>query len=943
MAQVVTTGGRRRPLVIAWAIAVACSALGTRAGAECRVTPGPEGAVATWLVAGPVARPVPPRGATVDSLLASWIDESRATALQPLRVEGSVRATRGWHALASADDRLRIDTNGLARGAREGWLAIELRVSAARHLMMFAGADDGFAVFLDGHEITRRTGVHDALDDDELVPLDLTAGTHTLAIAQHVNGGALRFEARFVGEDFRPARDVVFALPGVDDAGCDQLARDAVSIERPVRVTANGFEIGASIEYPGGTAHRDGETSRHVAIVDPADGRSLASHDIALDGAYVEITGLQADRDDAHPTARLDIAGAEGRALDVHVADAVRRALRHAAAVLARFDEAAPPTWLPLPSLTSAEYLAERLARLVRDRDEDASHLLDEANSLEDIVRALETSRDPYPARRGALRRGYRSDVDGSLQGYSVYVPPSYRGDRAFPVIVALHGLGGTAHRMLPVLFGLYDEHESREHADRHLPPLPDAQAIIVAPYGFGDAGYRALGETDVMTVLDEVRRAYRIDSTRTYMTGLSMGGIGAASIPLHRPDVFAAAAPLCGYHSYFVRHDTDGERQPWETFLMEARSNALWAENGLHLPLYVVHGTLDRPVANSRVLVDRYTELHYDVSSEWPELGHNVWSTTYADGRIVPRFLRFRRDEAPRHVRFRTVSTRWGRSDWVAVDGLASRDAWADVDATVSGSELRVTTHGARALTFAPPAALFSATGGEITARIDGDTLAFRAGESLSCERGADSHWHTATRHTDPPLGPIRDVFDGPVAVVYGTQDTNETAMNVRVARAWARVKAGVHAHVPVVADSDLSPELVRSHTLVIVGTPRSNSYLARIQSQLPMRIEGDTLRHGARTYRGAQVGAVFVAANPDATDRAVLVVTGTSALGVWRSRFLPDLVPDYVVFDEHIAAARGRIILGSHARVLSAGFWTAADSANASSAPPTPHAAEH
>src|SRR5205823_268756 len=120
----------------------------------------------------------------------------------------------------------------------------------------------------------------------------------------------------------------------------------------------------------------------------------------------------------------------------------------------------------------------------------------------------------------------------------------------------------GTAHRMLPVLFGLYDEHESREHADRHLPPLPDTQAILVAPFGFGDAGYRALGETDVMAVLDEVRRAYRTDPLRTYMTGLSMGGIGAASVPLHHPDVFAAAAPLCGYHSYFVRHDTDGVRQ---------------------------------------------------------------------------------------------------------------------------------------------------------------------------------------------------------------------------------------------------------------------------------------------------------------------------------------------------------------------------------------------
>ena len=86
----------------------------------------------------------------------------------------------------------------------------------------------------------------------------------------------------------------------------------------------------------------------------------------------------------------------------------------------------------------------------------------------------------------------------------------------------------------------------------------------------------------------------------------------------------------------------------------MELRSNASYAENGLHLPMYLVHGTLDRPTANSQVLVDRYAALRYDALVEWPPLGHNVWSQTYADGRIIPHFLRYQRDPAPRRVRFR-------------------------------------------------------------------------------------------------------------------------------------------------------------------------------------------------------------------------------------------------------------------------------------------------
>src|SRR5205823_5521988 len=114
-------------------------------------------------------------------------------------------------------------------------------------------------------------------------------------------------------------------------------------------------------------------------------------------------------------------------------------------------------------------------------------------------------------------------------------------------------------------LFGIYDEHESRTHADRHFPALPDTDAILLAPGGYGDTFYRALGEDDVLRALAELRAGYVTDPDRTYMTGLSMGGSGAASVALHHPDLFAATAALCGYHSYYVRSDTHGTRRPWE------------------------------------------------------------------------------------------------------------------------------------------------------------------------------------------------------------------------------------------------------------------------------------------------------------------------------------------------------------------------------------------
>jgi poly(3-hydroxybutyrate) depolymerase len=869
----------------------------------------------------------------VDAQLSQPLAGIDGAALRP-RAGAALAGGLRWTPLAAHAARLDLDAVLHGRGPRSGFAALELVASGRVGAQLFLGSDDGLAVFLDGVEVYRRGAVRDARDDDDRVPLDLAPGRHLLLVKLYVNGGAMRLHARLVDAAFAPPASLAVALPGVDDPTCDALGRAALQLEVAREVVAAGTRLRVRAGYPGGTARREGESTRELRLTTPG---ATATARLEVGGNSTAATELELVAPASARAASLEgPALASTRTVDLALDAGVRRALLRASTVLDALREDAPPPWLPLPSLTSVRGVAERLASLVSDGDPDASHLAAEARSLESLLDALEHRRDPYATLRGPLRRAYRSEIDGTLQGYSVYVPPGYRGDRPFPLIVALHGLGGTAHRMLPVLFGLYDEDESRTHADRHLPPLPDAGALIVAPYGRGDAGYRALGEVDVMRVLDEVRRAYRVDPDRTYITGISMGGIGAAAIPLHYPDVFAAAAPLCGYHSYFVRRDTRTVRRPWELFLMEARSNASWAENGLHLPLYVVHGTRDLPLDNSRVLVDRYAALHYAIESEWPDLGHNVWSTTYAGGRIVPYFLRHRRDGAPRTVRFRTADVRWRRSYWIEIDALAARGVWGEVEAAVEGARVQVTTRNLAALTLVPPPTLFARSATRVEIHIDGDVVATAPGRALSLTRGPGGHWAEAPRTIAPPLGPVRDVFDRPLAVVYGTQDAGERAMDRRVAEAWARIRPGVQARIPVLADTEVDEAFARSHALVLVGTPRGNAWLARIHARLPIQVQGDAVVAGGLRYAGPEVGATFVVENPEAPGQAVVVVTGTSALGVWRSRFLPDLVPDFAIYDGAIAPARGRVLLGAHARVLAAGFWDGRGQVPANAADP-------
>ena len=915
-------------------LAVVSLGLPSPALAQCRVLPGPDGALSTFLVRGGVR--VGPIAAQPTLRASLGLALDRAVAAIP------ALDAPGWRSGSSEDASRDLGRIVGGRGPRSAHASIRAEAATAGDRWLFVGSDDAVAVHLDGREVYRRALPRRSREDDDMVRVPLSAGAHALTFTV-VSRADLDLFVRLTGPDFRPDPAVSLSLPSVDEPACEALAERSLHATFARTPTDDGTRVDVGVSFPGGTAV-PAARSRSLSLVAP---------DVASVDATLSLAGPSAEPLDAAivlPSAgsrvlSLRVGGAV-RTARVYIDPSVRSALLDARAVLSPLDPsfgALPSPWplppvretaaLPAGAIFSVEATAQRLARLVSAGDPDLAYLREEAATLGSLLRSVREGRDPYVGRTGALHRAWRSPLDGTLQEFSLYVPPRYRAAERIPLVVGLHGLHGGAHRMLPVLVGQYDETEDRTHADRHLPPMPDTGAILLAPYGYGDAGYRQQGEVDVMAAIDAVTASYAIDPDRVYLTGLSMGGIGAAGVAFHHPDRFAAIAPLCGYHSYFVRGDTRTVRRPWEAFLMELRSNANYAENGLHLPMYLVHGTLDRPTSNSQVLVDRYQALGYEAQVEWPPLGHNVWSQTYADGRIIPHFLRYHRDPAPRHVRFRTPEIRWNRSAWVTLDALlapgttdgarlARTARWGEVEAAVSpdGSG-RVRTEGVGAMTLDPPAALVRAGVTALRLEVDGDPVEVPVGCPSSLRR-VGGHWSTGRRVTLSGGGPIRELFDTPMLFVVGTGDARALPLYERAARVWSR-RAGVPLRYEVVRDDSYTEAMGEGRTLVLVGTPRDHRLLARMAGRLPVGLGADAITVGARRFEGADAGVVFTAPDPDRPERSVLVISGRSPTAVLRSHSLPDLLPGYVVFDERVAGARGRVLLGPAASVLAAGYF--------------------
>ena len=947
------------------AAALAAAAEAARLDAEARapavdvrIAPSTRGVLGAWLLAGPFRAGKPalenvPAGideATIAPSLGAPIGAEREIGSQ------KKRARAQW-TLASSNEGA-IDVKAALEPGSEliayaaGVLHIE---KAGKHLLLL-GIDDGVRVIVDGKVVLTRDDARSVREDDDVIPLDLGAGDHTIVLKLHQRDGAWAFRARITDPWLAPPAGAYLRLPGTsaDDARTLASKMAWVSVDR-------GFDalLDPPRYRPKLTVKFSEGGPRGVPV--PVIAKLLRASGEAGDPLFdIQAGGVPVTSASAGElvVALPPVAPWNGVAtLETTVAGRVVRspfparpaseqAIARAERALAKVREASSPRPAAAPnlaegSLDSVRYLTRRLTQLVARGDGDTDAQADDARDLDRYAAALEKGTDPFEGKTGPMRRALRSPIDGDFSELGVYVPPWYKptATRTWPLIVGLHGMNGYSMGVLRWMFGGDDPKKDQSWEDRHVGKLPDADAIIITPFGHGNSLYRELGETDVMHATEWAMRTFKVDPSRVTITGMSMGGIGSAWMPLHRPHVFAGAEPLCGYHSYLIRGDVAGRAsRPWERFLAEERSNVMWAENGEHLPLFIVHGTQDLPEENSGVLIDRYEKLHFSVKHEHPEAGHNVWQQTYEELKGLKWLMNRKVDLHPTHVRFKTSRTRWATSAWVTVDELAAESGWGEVDARAKPKQHTVTasTSGISQLTLARDGIAIDDAATVVT--IDNQKVPFDEGEAIVLAREGTTWKKTAA--TKAPLasprkqrnvtGPLRDVFYEPILFVYGAGD--EARANEQVARSFAKIRYGVSVNYPVLSDAEFfakNEPLANDRALFLVG--RTNKVLAALKSQAPagsasaspITIDDGKVTLGSERLTGKELGAAFIRPNPARTDRYVVVVAGADVAGTLRAMSLPDLIPDFVVWDEGLAPSRGQVLLGAGA-LRAGGFFT-------------------
>ncbi len=208
---------------------------------------------------------------------------------------------------------------------------------------------------------------------------------------------------------------------------------------------------------------------------------------------------------------------------------------------------------------------------------------------------------------------------------YNIFYPTSYgkKGEKV-PLFLWLHGAGERGN-------------DNKVQLNNVVPYLisPDVQAqfpaVLLVPqcpkegywspfkrfeWSIINGGDVTLPMKAVIQLLEKLMLDPNIDKERIYVGGLSMGGFGTLDLLSRRPELIAAAVPICG------------------------GADLGKVKNYKDVPLWIFHGTKDDVVKPdlSRDLVAKLKQLGSNpIYTEYPEGNHGIWEAAIREPKLLP------------------------------------------------------------------------------------------------------------------------------------------------------------------------------------------------------------------------------------------------------------------------------------------------------------------
>ncbi|MBI9066789.1 MAG: dienelactone hydrolase family protein [Salinivirgaceae bacterium] len=198
---------------------------------------------------------------------------------------------------------------------------------------------------------------------------------------------------------------------------------------------------------------------------------------------------------------------------------------------------------------------------------------------------------------------------------YLLYLPENYNESdtTGFPLILFLHGSGERGN----------DIQKVKQWGPPKIAEKKGLPFIVISPQ-CPEGEWWTSQLFQLKTLLDRTIGSLNIDTTRIYLTGLSMGGFGTFAMAQIYPDYFAAIAPICGGGT---------------PSLLKFSKN---------IPAWVFHGEIDPvvPLSSSQMMVDAMNANGAEVKfTIYKGVDHFSWIPAYNESELFEWFLSHKKE----------------------------------------------------------------------------------------------------------------------------------------------------------------------------------------------------------------------------------------------------------------------------------------------------------
>ena len=198
----------------------------------------------------------------------------------------------------------------------------------------------------------------------------------------------------------------------------------------------------------------------------------------------------------------------------------------------------------------------------------------------------------------------------GKTIPYRLFIPPKYKRSGKYPLILWLHGAGGSGTDNLRQI-------RADQVPGTHLWTTPENithhPAFVLVPQSA-----RGWTERDlVLDIVDELKEEFSIDPNRIYVIGQSMGGQAAWELVTYHPGIFAAGIFVCA-----------------------AGTSPNRATSVATLPVWVFHGSNDPQLERTRQMIEAIRNAGGNPRyTEYSGMGHEIWDRVFSEPEL-PKWL---------------------------------------------------------------------------------------------------------------------------------------------------------------------------------------------------------------------------------------------------------------------------------------------------------------